>query len=61
MAAGPGRGGPGVGSAAGRAAGGGRLRRERGSWRTDRVVEVQVPWERGYLRPRIYLLRRTGG
>lgn len=37
------------------------LGRERGSWRTDRVVEVQVPWERGYLRPRIYLLRRTGG
>jgi len=29
-------------------------------WRSERIVEVQVPWEHGYLRPHIYRLRRTG-
>ncbi len=37
------------------------LVRSGGHWLGERVIEVQVPWERGYLQPRIYLLRRAEG
>ena len=28
-------------------------------WHSERIVALQVPWERGYLRPRLYHLHRT--